>query len=36
VQAIAAIFFDGNGKVEGTQILSELEAGGFATIAADE
>jgi hypothetical protein len=36
VQAIAAIFFDGSGKVEGTQILSELEAGGFATIAADE
>lgn len=36
VQAIAAIFFDGSGKVEGTRILSELEAGGFATIAADE
>jgi hypothetical protein len=37
VQAIAAVFFDGeSGKVKGTQILSEVEAGGFATIAADE
>lgn len=36
VQAVAAVFFDGSGKVKGTQILSELEAGGFATIAADE
>jgi hypothetical protein len=37
VQAIAAVFFDGEGgKVKGTQILSEVEAGGFATIAADE
>lgn len=36
VQAIAAVFFDGSGEVKGTQILSELEAGGFATIAADE
>jgi len=36
VQAIAAVFFNGNGGVKGTQILSELEAGGFATIAADE
>lgn len=36
VQAVAAVFFDGSGEVKGTQILSELEAGGFATIAADE
>ena len=36
VQAIAAVFFDGKGGVVGTQILSELEAGGYATIAADE
>lgn len=36
VQAVAAVFFDGGGEVKGTQILSELEAGGFATIAADE
>lgn len=36
VQAIAAVFFDGKGGVVGTQILSELEAGGHATIAADE
>lgn len=36
VQAIAAVFFDGKGGVKGTQILSELEAGGFASIAADE
>lgn len=36
VQAIAAIFFNGKGGVVGTQILSELEAGGYATIAADE
>ena len=36
VQAVSAIFFDDNGEVKGTRILSELEAGGFATIAADE
>lgn len=36
VQAVAAIFFGAEGSVVGTQILSELEAGGFATIAANE
>ena len=36
VQAVSAIFFDGSGEVKGTRILSELEAGGFASIAADE
>jgi hypothetical protein len=36
VQAIAAIFFNANGGVKGTQILSEVEAGGYATVAADE
>lgn len=36
VQAVSAVFFDGKGAVTGTQILSELEAGGFASIAADE
>lgn len=36
VQAVSAIFFDGEGEVTGTQILSELEAGGFASIAVDE
>jgi hypothetical protein len=35
VQAISAISFDGKGAVTGTQILSELEAGGFASVAAD-
>jgi hypothetical protein len=35
VQAIAAIFFNTAGSVVGTQILSELEAGGYATVAAD-
>lgn len=32
VQAVAAIFFNAAGSVVGTQMLSELEAGGFATI----
>ncbi|KAH0397615.1 hypothetical protein KCU89_g8090, partial [Aureobasidium melanogenum] len=36
VQAVAAIFFDAFGHVVGTQILSELEVGGHATIEADE
>ncbi|GAB7324696.1 hypothetical protein MBLNU13_g08562t1 [Cladosporium sp. NU13] len=36
VQAVAAVFFEASGEVKGTQILSELEAGGFATIAADD
>ncbi|KAH0375639.1 hypothetical protein KCU92_g10100, partial [Aureobasidium melanogenum] len=36
VQAVAAIFFDASGHVVGTQILSELEVGGHATIEADE
>jgi hypothetical protein len=36
VQAISAISFDGKGAVTKTQILSELEAGGFASVAADE
>ena len=36
VQAIAAIFSDASGKVVGTQILSELEVGGHATVEADE
>lgn len=36
VQIVAAIFFDAAGGVVGTQILSELEVGGFATVAADE
>lgn len=35
VQAVAAIFFDAAGKVVGTQILSELEVGGHATVEAD-
>ncbi|KAI5242593.1 hypothetical protein E4T42_07620 [Aureobasidium subglaciale] len=35
VQAIAAIFFERTGKVVGTQILSELEVGGHATVEAD-
>ncbi|KAG9522487.1 hypothetical protein KCV07_g2807, partial [Aureobasidium melanogenum] len=35
VQAVAAIFFDASGHVVGTQILSELEVGGHATIEAD-
>ncbi|KAH0045725.1 hypothetical protein KCU78_g178, partial [Aureobasidium melanogenum] len=36
VQAVAAIFFDASGHVVGTQILSELEVGGHATIEEDE
>jgi hypothetical protein len=36
VQAISAISFDGKGAVTKTQILSELEAGGFASVAADQ
>ncbi|KAM0718043.1 hypothetical protein Q7P37_006375 [Cladosporium fusiforme] len=36
VQAVSAIFFSTEGRVVGAQILSELEAGGFATIKADE
>ncbi|KAI4752520.1 hypothetical protein E4T52_09395 [Aureobasidium sp. EXF-3400] len=36
VQAVAAIFSDASGHVVGTQILSELEVGGHATIEADE
>ncbi|CAD0095668.1 unnamed protein product [Aureobasidium vineae] len=36
VQAIAAIFLDASGKVVGTQILSEIEVGGHATVEADE
>jgi hypothetical protein len=35
VQAISAITFDGKGEVTKTQILSELEAGGFASVADD-
>ncbi|KAG9679107.1 hypothetical protein KCU99_g8649, partial [Aureobasidium melanogenum] len=35
VQAVAAIFFDASGHVVATQILSELEVGGHATIEAD-
>jgi hypothetical protein len=36
VQAIAAVYTDASGKVVGTQILSELEVGGHATVEADE
>ncbi|CAD0110853.1 unnamed protein product [Aureobasidium uvarum] len=36
VQAIAAIFLDASGKVVGTQILSEIEVGGHATVEANE
>jgi hypothetical protein len=36
VQAISAVFFGGKGEVVRTQILSEVEAGGFATVQADE
>lgn len=36
VQAVVAIFFEGAGSVVGTQILSELEVGGHATVEADE
>ncbi|KAG9694569.1 hypothetical protein KCU95_g5644, partial [Aureobasidium melanogenum] len=36
VQTVAAIFFDASGRVVGTQILSELEVGGHATVEADE
>lgn len=36
VQAVAAIFFNAAGSVVGTQMLSELEAGGFATILGNE
>jgi hypothetical protein len=36
VQAIAAVYSDASGKVVGTQILSELEVGGHATVEADE
>jgi len=36
VQIVASILFDTAGSVVGTQILSEVEIGGFATIAADE
>ena len=36
VQAVAAIYVDASGKVVGTQILSELEVGGHATVEADE
>jgi hypothetical protein len=39
VEAVVEVFFEGGsdeGKVVGTRILSELEAGGFATVVADE
>lgn len=36
VQAVSAIFIDAAGKVVGAQVLSELEAGGFATVEADD
>ena len=39
VEAVVEVFFggdDGEGEVVGTRILSELEAGGFATVVADE
>ncbi|KAI4718694.1 hypothetical protein E4T48_05057 [Aureobasidium sp. EXF-10727] len=36
VQAIAAIYLETSGKVVGTQILSEIEVGGHATVEADE
>jgi hypothetical protein len=38
VEAVVEVFFeeDGDGEVVGTRILSELEAGGFATVVADE
>lgn len=36
VQAISAVFFGEEGEVVKTQILSELEAGGFATVQAEE
>jgi len=36
VQIVSNIFFTSAGKVVGSQILSEVEIGGFATISADE
>ena len=40
VEAVVEVFFEGGadeeGKVVGTRILSELEAGGFATVVGDE
>jgi hypothetical protein len=40
VEAVVEVFFEGGagagGEVVGTRILSELEAGGFATVVADE
>jgi hypothetical protein len=36
VEAVVEVFFGGDDEVVGTRILSELEAGGFATVVADE
>jgi len=36
VQIVSGIFFNAAGKVVGSQILSEVEIGGFATISGDE